>query len=177
MKDSEVLSRAAELDLTKMKAVAEAATPGPWVPEKGGRGAWIKGATGEWAALSCADTDDQADANATFIATFDPPTVIALLARIEALEGGWQPIETAPRDGAYIKAVVTGAVGRWEHLNGRYFAIRHEGRTSSGFDMGWSVFPGFGGVDDSWFSSWRPLPDPPAALLGDRPTSGEEVGR
>jgi len=44
-------------------------TPGPWEAESGGgRGAWIKGATGEWAALACGDTDGSADANARLIA-------------------------------------------------------------------------------------------------------------
>ena len=42
-------------------------TPTPWTAEKGGKGAWIKGANGEWAALSCGDTDATADANAAFI--------------------------------------------------------------------------------------------------------------
>lgn len=44
-------------------------TPGPWVAEPGGgKGAWIKGPTGEWAALACGDTDGSAAANARMIA-------------------------------------------------------------------------------------------------------------
>ena len=44
-------------------------TPGPWEPEKsGGRGLWIKGSNGEWAALACGDTDERAEANALAIA-------------------------------------------------------------------------------------------------------------
>jgi hypothetical protein len=40
----------------------------PWSAEpNGGKGSWIKGASGEWAALSCGDTDASADANAEFI--------------------------------------------------------------------------------------------------------------
>jgi hypothetical protein len=43
-------------------------TPTPWGAEpKGGKGSWIKGASGEWAALSCGDEDATADANAEFI--------------------------------------------------------------------------------------------------------------
>jgi len=43
-------------------------TPTPWSAEQnGGRGSWIKGATGEWAALSCGDTDASAEANAALI--------------------------------------------------------------------------------------------------------------
>lgn len=44
-------------------------TPTPWEAEpSAARGAWIKGADGEWVALSCGDTDERAVANAEFIA-------------------------------------------------------------------------------------------------------------
>jgi hypothetical protein len=44
-------------------------TPGPWEAEpQTGRGAWIKGSDGEWAALSCGDTDERGRANAHLIA-------------------------------------------------------------------------------------------------------------
>lgn len=44
-------------------------TPGPWEKEpEAGRGAWIKGANDEWAALACGDTDESARANAHLIA-------------------------------------------------------------------------------------------------------------
>lgn len=43
-------------------------TPTPWTAEPGGkRGSWIKGTTGEWAALACGDTDESARANAALI--------------------------------------------------------------------------------------------------------------
>lgn len=43
-------------------------TPTPWFAEpKVGRGAWIKGKTGEWTALACGDTDKSAVANAQII--------------------------------------------------------------------------------------------------------------
>lgn len=43
-------------------------TPGPWTAEpQAGRGAWIKGSTGEWVALSCGDTDERARDNAHLI--------------------------------------------------------------------------------------------------------------
>lgn len=73
---------------------------------------------------------------------------------------GWRDIASAPRDGTPVLAVVSGATGRWEHLNGRSFVIHHEGQTRSGFDLGWSVYPGFGGVSDHWFAHWMPLPAP-----------------
>lgn len=77
--------------------------------------------------------------------------------RAEGVEP-WRPIETAPKDGTYVLAIVSGASDRWEHLNGRAFVIRHEGKTATDYDRGWSVFPGFGGAADDWFGGWRPLP-------------------
>jgi hypothetical protein len=75
--------------------------------------------------------------------------------------GEWQPIETAPKDGAYILAIVAENDSRHlEHLAGRVFAIRHEGRLH-GYDLGWAVFPGFGGAPDRYFSHWAPIPSPP----------------
>lgn len=76
---------------------------------------------------------------------------------------GWQPIETAPKDGTWIVALVAGADDRWEHLNGRAFVVRHEGKTASDYDLGWALHPGFGGVHESWFTHWMPLPKPPAS--------------
>lgn len=74
----------------------------------------------------------------------------------------WRPIETAPRDGTYILAIVAENDSRqMGHLAGRVFAIRHEGRTESGYDMGWAVFPGYGGACDELFSHWMPLPPLP----------------
>jgi hypothetical protein len=75
----------------------------------------------------------------------------------------WQPIETAPKDGRYILAIVAENDSRFlTHHKGRCFVIRHEGTTTSGFDMGWAIYPGFGGADDRFFSHWQPLPAPPS---------------
>lgn len=79
-------------------------------------------------------------------------------------EEGWQPIESAPKDGSYILAIVAENESRhMGHLAGRMFVIRHEGRTVSDYDMGWAVFPGYGGAPDSFFTHWMPLPSTPKA--------------
>lgn len=83
-------------------------------------------------------------------------------------EATWRPIETAPKDGRYIIAIV--APNDTRHLGhqaGRMFVVRHEGKTVSGYDMGWAVYPGFGGSHDSNFSYWMPLPAPPQAKQKD----------
>lgn len=75
----------------------------------------------------------------------------------------WRPIETAPRDGTPIVARLAqfDPGSRWEHLSGRRFVIRHEGMTASGFNLGWSIYPGLGGAPDEWIDCWSPLPAPP----------------
>lgn len=74
----------------------------------------------------------------------------------------WQPIETAPKDGTVILAIIAKNDSRQiGHLAGRMFSIWHEGKTPSGYDLGWSVFPGYGGAPDYFFSYWMPLPPAP----------------
>ena len=69
----------------------------------------------------------------------------------------WKPIETAP--------VAPNDSRHLGHQAGRVFFIRHEGKTAHfGYDMGWVVYPGFGGAPDGYFAHWMPLPAPPAAL-------------
>lgn len=92
----------------------------------------------------------------------------ALRAAIEAYEAAqWRPIEEAPRDGS----VIWGALKRdiWDHdgshhrMSGIQLPLRHEGTTSSGYDIGWGVAAplGYGGIPDLWIVGWRPLPAPP----------------
>jgi hypothetical protein len=92
----------------------------------------------------------------------------AIEASLPFRDGGWRPIETAPKDGTRI-LVVLGAVDNEQigHLAGRVFDVRHEGVTASGYDLGWSLYPGYGGVPDRWLAGWRPLPDPPVVRQRD----------
>ena len=68
-------------------------------------------------------------------------------------------MSSAPKDGSYILAEV--AENDSTHLTyhaGRKFVIRHEGKTDSGYDLGWAVYPGYGGAPDWFFSRWWALP-------------------
>lgn len=81
----------------------------------------------------------------------------AALARLDG--HACQPMDTAPRDGTFILAVVAPNTTRHlEHQAGRVFVIRHEGKTRNGYDMGWSVYPGYGGEIDATFACWCPIP-------------------
>lgn len=51
-----------------------------------GRGAWIKGENGNWAALSCGETDLEAEANARLIAA-SPDLLEACKAALRAFDG------------------------------------------------------------------------------------------
>jgi hypothetical protein len=69
----------------------------------------------------------------------------------------WQDISTAPKDGSYILAIVAPNDSRHMSLQaGRAFVIRHEGERH-GFDLGWAVYPGYGGAPDSFFSKWAAI--------------------
>lgn len=82
---------------------------------------------------------------------------------------GWQPIETAPRDGTFIIAYTKAALPeRWMGMANRPFVVNHMGRTEVlGLDLGWSLFPGMG-VGDDWLEGWMPLPAAPEAEGGEK---------
>lgn len=76
----------------------------------------------------------------------------------------WRDISSAPKDGTRIWAVMRMDLDpRIEAWRGVQIPLRHEGRTSSGYDLGWSVAAplGFGGIPDRWIAGWMPLPPPP----------------
>ena len=71
--------------------------------------------------------------------------------------GDIRPMSEAPRDGTFILAqVVASSANRWPS---RWFVVRHAGALSpNDYDMGWDLFPGYGGVNDAAFQGWLPLP-------------------
>lgn len=79
-------------ELARLREVAEAATVGPWSAEPvGSEGHHVFGPEGSRAPMrgrarvaACTWQDwEEAQADATYIATFDPPTILALLDRAE----------------------------------------------------------------------------------------------
>jgi hypothetical protein len=83
-----------------------------------------------------------------------------LAARKALAEREWQPIETAPKDGTVIWAVLSHHLGLW---NGLQLPLRHPGLAADGFDIGWNLAApvGHGGFPDDWIAGWQPLPSPP----------------
>ena len=83
-----------DLDLTELRLVAEAATPGPWEPGQTTFGDPRDGAThacvrvegAHWTDhLAVIEGSTEGDLNMAHIAAFDPPTVLALIAEVEKL--------------------------------------------------------------------------------------------
>ena len=75
-------------DLTDLRKIAEAATPGPWVygDNRDGLGNKLHPAKFPGKYNPIADFEYTEDEDAEHIATFDPPAVLALLARLEQAE-------------------------------------------------------------------------------------------
>lgn len=83
-------------DLKALRAIAEAATPGPWKPRRMPGASpyedaqFIVGTDGGDQIADCYDntrhTDAQSTSNATYIAAFNPAQAIALLDEVELLE-------------------------------------------------------------------------------------------
>src|SRR5690606_3120636 len=104
-------------------ALAMGPTPGEWYwsdayPTQDGRKSWSLIGDGGFGILSCDGEENSPQsvntAAAELIAACDPDTIRELLAERDQLaaaleaarEDGWQPIETAPRDGTRILAMI-----------------------------------------------------------------------
>jgi hypothetical protein len=80
-----------EVDVARLREVAEAATPGPWDLDVLRFGCWEVNAPtlngeGDPRVFRFRVGDHMVERDAEHIATFDPPTVLALIARLEAAE-------------------------------------------------------------------------------------------
>ena len=106
------------MNRAELRALAEAATPGPWEGHTTGDvAAWMVYGEDGWVVASACVVENKpgerhlpafttiedglarADANALFIAATDPTTVIALLDRLEAAEAHLWLITTAKANG------------------------------------------------------------------------------
>ena len=85
-----------DLDLTKLRKIAEAATPGPWEagmttfgdPNDGPTHSCVREAGSEWFDhVAASEGCGEADLNMAHIAAFDPPTVLELIDEVERLRG------------------------------------------------------------------------------------------
>lgn len=97
------------LDLAALAVIAKAATPGPWknfgyeietVPEFDLHRFDVMSET----VASC----DLQKTDALHIAAFDPPTVLALIARAEAAEAAIARVEALANDGTFVAIDVYG---------------------------------------------------------------------
>lgn len=76
----------------ELEALSESATAGPWEEENnGGRGSWIgsSGAAKDWAAMSCGNTDEEAEFNAHLIVALrnNLPAILSALRQVEVMRG------------------------------------------------------------------------------------------
>jgi hypothetical protein len=144
---------------TKLREALDGVTPGPWVAEMGGKGGWIKGATGEWCAMSCGDSHDSANANARYIALCSPDNIGALLDTIADLRKqvsdavAWREITEDDRPPNDVEVLM----GCWESWPRQQWVVEYGlyGSTKGGWIHG-------------RMTHWLPssiLPVPPLATL------------
>lgn len=137
--------------LTALETIAKAATPGPYQWDK--RELCVYAPDGRIMFDRSVDCDDTDEADAQFIAAFNPTVALRLLTELrearQTIAGRqWQPIATAPKDGSrviigwpsgYVTAGYLAPVrGTWVTVNGEY-------------------------TKTLWPTHWMPLPAPPKA--------------
>jgi len=116
--------------ISRARAIAAAATPGPWGADSIGYaeddvrvqvtcGAWDLALIDESAPPELRDTSvEQRIADAAHVATFDPPTVSAMLDVIEAAEGWFEDDDQTPGHAVAEKKNVLDALARVRDLIG-----------------------------------------------------------
>ena len=138
-----------EIDVDALRVVAEGATPGPWEVD---RFFWKIGSTRGmpdefWVSVEAAGSviacmPEEAPAsepNAAHIAEFDPPTVLALLDRLQAAEGAVERVRAlaATWDGDGVGGDRYCAAEAWEALGGHEsLASGPESDASDGVALG-----------------------------------------
>jgi len=105
-------------NLDQLRQAAERATPGPWAVYDRGIGYEVHDANGYELNGGMRETFTEADA--THIATFDPPTVLALIDRVEAAE---QAVERAKAADALQRRDKGALYRRAEVAEGRLSAV------------------------------------------------------
>ena len=152
-----------EDELAGLKALADAATPGPWLTPAddiwdmladGSPGIPLfRRATSHDRRWGRPYEQDEQIANAAFIAGFNPQTALRLLHHIDALKAErWEPIETAPlntpiegRMGNLVATIVL----RNKHIEEDHYEIRADIKHYNGE----TLYANFRGP----FDAWRPL--------------------
>ena len=73
-------------------------------------------------------------------------------------QAGWQPIETAPKDGTWV--LVWGPLEAWSSVKAAWYAMnRRIGRAYWKMDGEWDDYE----LADNQPTHWMPLPDPPTS--------------
>lgn len=93
------------LDLDTLEATANAATPGPWIagcPHPFTPGAQVKLYGPNWTPIRIEESSGRyvrPTRDAAYIATFDPPTALALIARVREAEAALERVWELHREG------------------------------------------------------------------------------
>lgn len=164
-----------DAELEELKAGLVGVTPGPWRASKvkGYRIDYVfsehpsRAPTPEYphrhfvAEMDCGNASEDVE----HIARCSPDKIAALIARLEAAEGGWQDIATAPKDGQFVLLHVPEGLESGTVTVGAYWkeTDRNErGQFRAGNWDGWL------GMDrdiaSSWCepTHWMPLPATPS---------------